>query len=78
MLSDVQRLLNKALTLPENDRRRVAEILLNSISDTNQIEDAWNSESISRTNAAVHDQISRLDGPSEIDKLEQNLRRLNH
>lgn len=78
MLSDVQRLLNKALTLPENDRRRVAEILLNSISDTNQIEDAWNSESISRTNAAVRDQISRLDGPSEIDKLEQNLRRLNH
>ncbi len=79
MLSDTKKLLDEALTLSEDDRRHVAQTLLDSIpdADTHQIEDAWNNEAISRANATLNGQITGLDGESAVNELEQKLRRIN-
>ena len=77
MLSDTKKLLDEALNLPEDERRHVAETLLDSIpkTDSEQIEDAWDTEAISRSNATLDGQITGVDGETALNELEQKLRR---
>lgn len=80
MLAETKRILDKALDLPEEDRRHVAERLINSIPDTDraQLEEAWNEEARSRAAAAVADQVASIDGEEALAGIEKKLRRIKH
>jgi len=80
MLSDTKKLLDEALNLSEDERRHIAQTLLDSIPQTSieQIEDAWETEAICRANATLAGQITGLDGKTALNELEQKLRRINH
>ncbi len=77
MLSDTKKILDDALGLPENDRRHLAESLLDSIPvlQEQEIEQHWNHEAIGRANATLKGQITSLDGEEALGQLEQKLRR---
>ena len=78
MLSDTKKLLDEALNLSEDDRRHVAQTLIDSIpqTSTEQIQDAWDTEATSRANATLDDQITGVDGETALNELEQKLRRI--
>lgn len=73
MSSATKRILDEALNLPEEDRRRLAETLLDSMpsAEAQEIEQAWNDEATSRANATENGQISSLNGEQVLEQLER-------
>ena len=73
------KVLEDALALPERERVRVAERLLDSIplESAEQVERAWNEEAIRRAQALVRGETQALDGETAIGELEDKLRSLH-
>lgn len=79
MTSTAKKILDDALALPENDRVRVAERLLDSVprETAEEIERAWNEEAIRRAGALVRGEVEALDGETAIGQLEDRLRSIH-
>ena len=62
----------EAMQLPENERARLADRLLGSISKTSEpIIEAWVTETNSRLDAYASGKIDALDGPNALEDLKQ-------
>lgn len=74
--SAAKKLLEQALALPEQDRRRIAERLLDSVprETAEEIERAWNEEASRRADQVERGEVRALDGEQAIRELEQRLR----
>lgn len=79
MSSTAKKILDDALALPEEDRVRVAERLLDSVplETAEEIERAWNEEAIRRAEALARGETEALDGPTAVAELEDKLRSLH-
>ncbi|MBI2895552.1 MAG: addiction module protein [Deltaproteobacteria bacterium] len=76
MTSAAKKILEDALALPDEDRRLVAETLLDSFprETTEAIEQAWNEESARRAGALERGEAEALDGADALGKLETKIR----
>jgi hypothetical protein len=74
-----KKILDDALGLPEEDRVRVAERLLDSIPQqtAEEIERAWNEAAVRRAEALARGEIATLDGEAAIAQLENKLRSIH-
>ncbi len=79
MTSTAKKILDEALSLPEDERRRVAERLLDTIPrDTAEaIERAWNEEAVRRAAALERGEVEALDGEESLQGLEEKLRSIH-
>ncbi len=80
MSTAAAKLLREALALPMEDRRRVAESLLDSVpreSDT-EIEQAWNEEAVRRAERLERGEVEALDGEDALRELEARLARIHN
>lgn len=65
-----KKILEDALALPDDERRRIAELLLDSISDsTEEIEAAWVAEAVRRADELERGEVEALDGESVLEGL---------
>lgn len=74
--SAAKKFLEQALGLPEQDRQRIAERLLDSVprETAEEIERAWNEEATRRAGALERREVTALDGEESLSKLEDKLR----
>jgi putative addiction module component (TIGR02574 family) len=65
------KILEDALSLPDGERRRIAELLLDSIStdSTEEIEAAWVAEAVRRADELERGEVEALDGESVLKDL---------
>lgn len=77
--STAKKILDEALALPEDDRRRVAERLLDTIprETAEEIERAWNEEAVRRAAALERGEVQALDGEESVRGLEEKLRSIH-
>ena len=77
--STAKKILDEALALPEDDRRRVAERLLDSMprETAEEIERAWNEEAMRRADALERGEAQALDGEESLRGLEEELRSIH-
>ena len=77
--STAKKILEEALALPEDDRRRVAERLLDTIprETAEEIERAWNEEAVRRAGALERGEARALDGEESLRGLEDKLRSIH-
>lgn len=82
MLSGVmplaKRILEEALALPEDERRRIARLLLESVPQActetaEAVEDAWIAEAVRRAEEVERGDAEVLDGESALRRLEAKL-----
>ena len=66
-----KKILEDALALPDDERRRIAELLLDSIStdSTEEIEAAWVAEAVRRADELERGEVEALDGESVLKDL---------
>ena len=71
MNSVSQKILDEAMELPETERRRVTEVLLDSFSslDHQKIESAWYHEAIQRAERIERGEAQTLDGAQALAEL---------
>ena len=71
MTATAKKILDDALALPDDERRRIAELLLDSISTdtTEEIEAAWVSEAVRRADELERGEVEALDGESVLEDL---------
>ena len=79
MTSTAKKILDEALSLPEDDRRRVAERLLDTISrePAEEIERVWNEEAARRAGTLERREVQALDGEESLRALEEKLRSIH-
>ncbi|RLB51352.1 MAG: hypothetical protein DRJ42_16965 [Deltaproteobacteria bacterium] len=77
--SSAKKILDEALSLPEDDRRRVAERLLDTIprETAEEIERAWNEEAVRRAAELERGEVQALDGEQSLRGLEEKLRSIH-
>jgi putative addiction module component (TIGR02574 family) len=70
-----KKVLEDALALPDDDRRRIAELLFDSVSadGADDIEAAWVAEAIRRANELERGDAEALDGESALRDLKAKL-----
>jgi len=70
--AEVEKILGDALALPDGDRRRVAEALLQSVGPetAEEIETAWVEEARRRAGALERGEIESRDGDAVVAELE--------
>ena len=80
MSSTAQKVLKEALALPEDDRRRVAEMILDSMpaEAALEIEQAWAEEASRRAGALERGETEAIDGDEAVSRLEAQLHRIHH
>ena len=68
MTAGAKKILEDALALPDDDRRRIAELLLDSVSTdgADDIEAAWVAEAVRRANELERGETEALDGESTL------------
>jgi len=78
--SAAEKILEDALSLPEEERRVVAERLLDTLlrDDPEAVAQAWTDEAIRRAGALERGEVNALDGPTAIAALEAKLRAIHH
>ena len=66
MTAEAKKILEDALLLPDDERRRIAELLLDSIStdSAEEIEAAWVAEAVRRAEQLERGEVAALDGES--------------
>lgn len=66
MTAAAKKILEDALALPDDERRRIAELLLDSLStdSTEEIEAAWVAEAVRRADELERGEVEALDGES--------------
>lgn len=71
MTAEAKRILEDALSLPDDERRRIAELLLDSVSpdSTEEIEAAWVAEAVRRAEQLERGEVEALDGESVLAEL---------
>ena len=71
-----RRVLQEALALPDDERRRVAELLLDSLSAENRetIEAAWAAEAVRRADELELGQAEAIDGRAALEQLKAQFR----
>ena len=71
MTAQARDILEQALKLPERDRQRLAEALLDSVPPevAKDIENAWNAEALRRAEAIERDEANTVDGDEALSKL---------
>ncbi len=71
MTAAAEKILQDALALPDEERRRVAELLLDTVStDTpEEIEAAWVAEAVRRAGELERGEVEALDGESVLAEL---------
>ncbi len=76
MTSAAKKVLDDALALPEGERRRVAEALLDAMppETVDEIEEAWLEEARRRAGRLERGEIEARDGDSALAALEAKLR----
>ena len=76
MTATAKKILEDALTLPEADRRRVAETLLDSVprDAADDTERLWSEEALRRAAAVERGEIETLDGETALQGIEAKLR----
>jgi hypothetical protein len=64
--AEAKKILEDALSLPDDERRRIAELLLDSISTESpeEIEAAWVAEAVRRGDQLERGEVEALDGES--------------
>lgn len=78
MTGAAQKLLDEALDLPEEDRRKLAEVLLASVDRGEEIELAWTNEAKRRAELVEEGKAATLDGEKAVSQLEAKLRNFRH
>lgn len=70
-----RKLLEEALSLPDDERRRIAELLLDSVGTepAEAIETAWLAEAVRRAEALEEGRVEALDGEAFLDALKAKL-----
>ena len=73
--SSAKKILAEAMSLPEDERRHVAEQLLDSVSHetADEIERAWNDEAVRRATKLESGETVSLDGEASVRALEEKL-----
>lgn len=66
MTAEAKKILEDALSLPNDERRHIAELLLDSISteSAEEIEAAWVAEAVRRAEQLERGEVEALDGES--------------
>ncbi|MBX3250757.1 MAG: addiction module protein [Myxococcales bacterium] len=79
MSSTAKKILHEALALPEEDRVRLAEHLLDSVprETAEMLERAWNEEALRRAEALADGETTAIDGEVALTRLENKLRALH-
>ncbi len=75
----VKRILQEGLSLPPQERRRVAETLLDSIphESVSEIEEAWNQEAVRRAERVERGEVEGAAGEEALRELEAELASLH-
>ena len=75
MTAAANKILEGALALPDDERRRIAELLLDSIptQDAQEIETAWVTEALRRADELERGDAEALDGRSVLEELKARL-----
>jgi hypothetical protein len=70
-------ILEQALALPEAERRRIGEVLLESVApeDDPSIEAAWNREILRRVTQIETGEVEAVDGPAGVAEIRDRLLR---
>ena len=79
VMSAAKKVLEEALALPADERRRIAKLLLESVPQASTetaeaIEDAWVAEAVRRADEVERGDAEVLDGESALRRLEAKLR----
>lgn len=71
MTDAAEKILQDALALPDEERRRVAELLLDSVATdtTEEIEAAWVSEAVRRAGELERGEVEALDAETVLTEL---------
>lgn len=71
MTAVAEKILRGALALPGNERRRIAELLFDSVSDdsVDELEAAWATEAVRRADELEQGEAEALDGASVLEEL---------
>lgn len=78
MTGAAQRILDEALDLSDDERRQLAERLLESVEKGDEIEMAWTEEAIRRAERVENGQAKTIDGVGAVRKLQAKLRKAHH
>lgn len=78
-MSTAEKLFMDALALPENERRAMAERLLDTVlrEAPDEVAQAWAAEAMRRACALERGELEALDGDAAIAKLEATLRAIH-
>lgn len=73
--AQARKILEEALSLPDDDRQRLAEALLDSIPAeiAEELETSWNAEALRRAEAFEGGEVQAVDGEQAIDSLRSKL-----
>lgn len=73
--AQARKILEQALSLPDDDRQRLAEALLDSIPAevAEELEKAWNAEALRRAEAFERGEVQAIDGEKAISDLRSKL-----
>ena len=73
--AQARKILEEALSLPDDDRQRLAEALLDSIPAeiAEELEKTWNAEALRRAEAFERGEVQSIDGEQAIDSLRSKL-----
>ena len=74
MTGAAQRILDEALDLSDDERRQLAERLLESVEKGDEIERAWTEEAIRRAERIEDGQARAIDGEEAVRQLQAKLR----
>jgi putative addiction module component (TIGR02574 family) len=74
MTGAAQRILDQALDLSHEERRHLAERLLESVEEGEQIEGAWTDEAIRRAEGVEDGKAKTIDGEEAVRQLKAKLR----
>ena len=78
MTGAAQRILAEALDLSDEERRQLAEKLLESVEMGDEIERAWTEEAIRRAERVEDGQAKIVDGEQSLRQLQAKLRDSHH
>ena len=78
MTGVAQRILAEALDLPDEERRQLAEQLLESVEKGDEIARAWTDEAIRRAERVEDGQARTIDGEEAVRQLQAKLRNAHH
>lgn len=80
MTSTAEKILEGALSLPENERRVLAERLLDTVlgDDPEDVAKAWTDEAARRAGALERGEVEPLEGETAIASLEAKLRAIHN